>query len=293
MYQADYTIYTDGSASRGTRNGGAAAVVTRGSPTEPEVVTTIKTKGRTYTSLYKEEAAGKESALSWTSTNANHLPISILICTDSESLCEALVSSNPLASSIHNSINSTWSSIFIQWIPGHFAIPGNNLADKAAKEATTIATNTILPVSFSSSIQVIYETIHDDPPTSQRVALIYQHQKASRDAEQIKNRKGEVLLVHLRSDHHPFQQYLHLLNPSQDPICPKCRLDEQDLHHWLYECPATMTIRQQVFGNHKGSLEWPATRPGDVVVYARKTLTPNLVTSFWLIYKHTHQAAFF
>ena len=30
-YQADYVIYTDGSPSRVTRNGGAAAVVTRGS----------------------------------------------------------------------------------------------------------------------------------------------------------------------------------------------------------------------------------------------------------------------
>ena len=78
-------------------------------------------------------------------------------------------------SSIHNSINSISSSIFIQWIPDHSAIPGNELADKAAKEATTIATNTILPVSFSSSIQVINETIRDNPPTHERVAQVYQN----------------------------------------------------------------------------------------------------------------------
>ena len=63
-YQADYVTYTDGSASRGTRNGGAAAVVTTGSPLQPEVVTTIKMKGRTFTSSYEEEAAAMESALS-------------------------------------------------------------------------------------------------------------------------------------------------------------------------------------------------------------------------------------
>ena len=50
------------------KNGGAAAVVTRESPLEPEVVTTIKTKGRTFTSSYEEEAAAIASALSWTST---------------------------------------------------------------------------------------------------------------------------------------------------------------------------------------------------------------------------------
>ena len=107
-YQADYVIYTDGSASGGTRNGGAAAVVTRGSPLQPDVITTIKTKGQTFTSSYEEEAATMESALSWTLTNANHHSITILFCTDSKSLCEALISSHPRTFSIHNSINSIW-----------------------------------------------------------------------------------------------------------------------------------------------------------------------------------------
>ena len=76
-YQADYTIYTDGSASGGTRNG-AAAVVTRGSLIQPEVGTTIKTKGRSFTSFCEEDAAAMESALSCASTNANHPSIAIL-----------------------------------------------------------------------------------------------------------------------------------------------------------------------------------------------------------------------
>ena len=70
-YQANYTIYTDGSAKGWTRNEGAAAVVTRGSPIQPEVVNTIKIKGRTFTNSYEEEAVATESALTWTSTNAN------------------------------------------------------------------------------------------------------------------------------------------------------------------------------------------------------------------------------
>ena len=60
---------------------------------------------------------------------------------------------------MHNSINSISSSAFIQWIPDHSAIPGNDLADKAAKEATTTTTGTIHSVSSSSSIQVINDTI--------------------------------------------------------------------------------------------------------------------------------------
>ena len=71
-YQADYTIYIDGFSSEGARNEGATAFVTRGSSIQPEVVTTIKIKRRTFTSSYEEEAAAMESALSWTSANANH-----------------------------------------------------------------------------------------------------------------------------------------------------------------------------------------------------------------------------
>ena len=201
------------------------------------------------------------------------IPQSPLSCTDSKSLCEALISSHPRTFSIHSSINSISSSIFIQWIPGHSSIPGNNLADKAAKEATTIASNTILPISMSSSIQVINDTIRDAPPTHERVAAVYHHRRVSRDTKQINNRKDDVLLAFLRSGHQPsLKQYLHRLDPSQNTICPNYHLEKQDLHHCLCECPTLITMRYRVFRYHQGSLEWLATRPGDVVAYARKTL---------------------
>ena len=108
--------------------------------------------------------------------------------------------------------------------------------------------------------------ICDDPPTHERVIQIYQHQNASQDSNQIKNRKDYVLLDRLRSGHHPsLHYYLHRLDPAQDPICPSCCFDEQDPNHWLCESPAGDVIRQQVFGNHKESLERLATRPEDVV----------------------------
>ena len=64
------------------------------------------------------------------------------------------------------------SSIFIQWIPGHSAIPGNVLTDTAAKEATIIATDTILPISLSISVQAINKTICDAPPIYKWVAAV-------------------------------------------------------------------------------------------------------------------------
>ena len=96
----------------------------------------------------------------------------------------------PRTFSIHNSINSISSSIFIQFIPYHSANPGNEPADKAAKEATTIATNAVLPVSFSSSKQVI-----NGPSTDECAAQVYQHQKTSRDSKQSRTEKMTYCLL--------------------------------------------------------------------------------------------------
>ena len=107
---------------------------------------------------------------------------------------------------------------------------------------------TYFPVSSSSSVQFINETIRDALATHERVALVYQHRRVSRDTKQINSRKDDVLLSFLRSGHHPsLRQYLNRLDPSQDSICPNCRLEVQDLLHWLCECPALMTIRQSVW----------------------------------------------
>ena len=115
-------------------------------------------------------------------------------------------------------------------------------------------------MSLSSSIQVIKETICDSLPIHERVASVYKHRRVAPDAKQINNKRDNVLIARLLSGHHPsLKHYLHRLDPSQDPTCLNCHQEEQDLLHWLCECPALTTVRQRVFGFHQGSLEWLAT----------------------------------
>ena len=116
--------------------------------------------------------------------------------------------------------------------------------------------------------------------------------KASWDSKQIKNRKDDVLFSCLQSCHYPsLHQYLHRLDPTQDQICPSCRLNEQDLNHWLCEYPAGGAIRQKVLETTKD----PESRlPLDLGMWWQtqgrlwSTLTPNQVTSLWLTHKHIH-----
>ena len=108
------------------------------------------------------------------SANANHLPLTMLIYTDSKSFCEV---SNPDICYIRGYINSISFSIYIQCIPGYSDIPGNELAERAAKESTSIAANSIHHVSLSRFLQVINDKIRDNPLTDERIARVCQHRK--------------------------------------------------------------------------------------------------------------------
>ena len=122
-FNSTITIYTDGSATGGTRNGGAAAVVTRGDPANPEVLQTLQQRGRTQTSSYEEEFMAMEMALRWVLKFSNNIDDSILICTDSQCLCNVLEHHDVKCHVLSSIIPQIQSSIMIQWIPGHSDLP--------------------------------------------------------------------------------------------------------------------------------------------------------------------------
>ena len=82
----------------------------------------------------------------------------------------------------------------------------------AAKEATLITADAPLPISLSSSIQIINETVCDGPPTHEQVAAVYKLQSFHWDVKQITNKRDDVLIARLWSGHYPsLKQYLRLL----------------------------------------------------------------------------------
>ena len=187
-------------------------------------------------------------------------------------LCEALTLYNPRSTSIHQCISSILSSIFIKWVPGNSNIPGDGLADRAVKEATTVDTIHSTP-HILCDFQVINNLFHDDPPSHACTNEIYQHHKTVTDQQQVQNHRDDVLIAQLHSGHHLLlKAHQHRTDPEIDLMCPSCKQAECTLQHWLIECPAGDAIWQHVFGNRQGSLKWLAIWPRDVIAFTRKTL---------------------
>ena len=84
----------------------------------------------------------------------------IVIGTDSQFLCSALISANRDTDKIRKLFGEADARIIVQWMPGHCNIPGNEAADKAAKEATLLP-DEFEPTSIKSARSFIKRNVRN------------------------------------------------------------------------------------------------------------------------------------
>ena len=263
---ADYNIYTDGSATAGTVRGGAGVVITTGDPLEPNVVFRIKRRGAPYTCSYEEELRALEMAVGWVDDNCRP-DQRVAIFTDSQSLCRALIGPSSSLDRIRERLNAVKPSLTIQWIPGHCDIPGNELADAAAKEACSEPGT--CSVSFGSSCAQISLCIKDPPIAHERTRVVYEGYSSGRESG-IKNRSDQALLAKLRSGHYMgLRAYRHRIDGVTDLTCRRCGEEPEDLVHWL-NYPATLVERRRWFGAEYEGLVVLTLFPKETVALARR-----------------------
>ena len=134
---SDLQIYTDGSTTDGTRNGGAGMIIAR----DKKVLHRWHASTGVRSSSYSAEKAALEAALKWLESE-NDWHRAVIVC-DCESLVEATGNphqTDPIIVTYQRSIARITRSkeLLIVWAPGHCNLWGNELADSEAKRGSTL-----------------------------------------------------------------------------------------------------------------------------------------------------------
>ena len=273
-WSSDLTIFTDGSAIDGCRQGGAAAVVHIHD--DPPRFETLLAKGAAFTSSFEEECKALDLAISWIADNCDHSSRPLII-TDSQSMCKALVGFDASVNALRARLSTCNTTIGIQWVPGHCGIPGNELADSAANNARTIA-GPHRNNSYRGIIPVIKRAIVDPPCRPQYAFIAEAYSKLSKVKEKILTTRWDaVYLARLRSGQHwDLRTYLHRVTkdtsaPTISPTCPRCGTAEDSTPH-LFVCPGTMALRFELFGTVDVHISALTDLPQQSLTLARRSL---------------------
>ena len=214
-------------------------------------------------SSYTGECVALLRALEWI---ANRGPEpEYLICTDSKSLQDALVTNSwrdqdPWLKKIKLLIQQIRSTITILWLPSHCEVLGNERADELAKEGTLLDQEKIpvVPSIVKAKIRARPWEIHH-PPAKR---MYGDRRKPRFDIEKNWPRSVRTLFSRLRSGHSmKLADYRFVIDKEEDDACQKCDMQKPEtLEHVLCECTDLDEERERHF-NGKVSVKQMITDP--------------------------------
>ena len=150
--------------------------------------------------------------------------------------------------------------------------PGNEFADRAAKEAALLPDpDAPIPVSYGVAKAIIKSQVKDEDPAHPLIAETYKGYVRKND-NVLESRKDATLIAQLRSGHClGLAHYRNRLDESKSAVCPACQEEEETVRHWL-KCPATIRTRVDIFGKADVSLDTLNKDPARTLTFAEATL---------------------
>ena len=259
LYPDDWVhIYSDGSATNGTKNAGYGARVEFPDRTYKELSGPCGTN----CTNYEAEITAIEKSIKHVSNIFEEKPVvksNIVIFTDALSVLQALENDTGkdklilnLSQTIGNVISTHVVDITLQWIPGHTQIPGNDRADALAKLG---AKNP--QIQRNASMETVRKTIKQNKKriwmneweASDKGRSIYQHMATPNPKDSINQlqRNEQVTIFRLRSGHTPLNAHLTRIGVKSSPGCPLCGCPNETTSHHLFECQALDDLRAEYF----------------------------------------------
>ena len=155
-----------------------------------------------------------------------------IICSDSLSLLTAIDSNSTDTQEIRDRLNTLNGKTLIHWVPSHINIPGNELADKAAKEAAKMdSEEELIPVPFEVVKALVKRMFVDLEPQHPVVAESYKEVSMKKD-NLANNRKDACLLTQLRSGHCKLlAHYANRIDEKASPMCNRCNEEPETVGH--------------------------------------------------------------
>ena len=186
-------------------------------------------------------------------------PSHIVIFTDSKSALQALetFSDNShrdigeLAKAIDNLLVSYDISITLQWIPGHSDIPGNEYADKLAKEGTQ-KDQPSKPCSNSTVKQILRNNFREvwfnrwATGSTGRVMYSEMNKPRPHDKINLLSRPDQCIIFQFRTGHCKLNSHLNRFNPEHPPLCRNCNHPHETVQHVLFDCQKLEDYRKQL-----------------------------------------------
>ena len=249
-------VYTDGSAFKATTNAGLGVIINYPNGQQKEIINSCGS----FCSNNDAEKLAINSTIKHINSTFDSDPLfktDIVIFTDSLTTLQKLESGTDASkeiAEIRRNINCIMNrhqiEVYLQWIPSHIGIKGNETADQLAKQGASLP-QPQNPVPYETACRMIKGNLHEQWLNSWATGttgrIVYQHMNGPRPKDAINElpRREQSVIFQLRTGHAPLNSYLNRIKPQHSSACPICDEPDETVDHHLFRCRGLSDLRER------------------------------------------------